>query len=230
MDSIQIQSSKNDFSISQDEKSTNCQKSHGSERKKFKKDEAKYTLKKREMKNLESYQQAALLCLMNSKCSFSVEHPGKQSKVTVTMPRLVNLYIDKQEIEVAKLADTQSQLIMKKEVAGGVSQTTSTRRYEKNKRIFTQNFLFDLCLEYGFWFESKPSRKSKKSHQMERITRIYYKDTYLMNQTKMMELGKAVNSFLFSNIINDKRVTINQNNSKLSDIKKSFGLNDILFM
>ncbi|KAL7718608.1 TATA-binding protein-associated phosphoprotein [Entamoeba marina] len=127
-----------------------------------KRDETKYTEKKREMRNYESYQQAMMLALLNPYCSFSIEHPVKKSKVTTSMPKVLSLHFDTEDIDVIKLAETQCKLILKNEIENGVYAKTALRRYEKNKRVFIQNFIFDVCLEKGFTFDSFLTRKSKK--------------------------------------------------------------------
>ena len=201
------------------------QTSSGEKKIKGRKDEAKYTIKKREMKNLESYQQAVMLALINAKCSFTIESPGKHSKVTVTMPRLTSLTLNNQEIDISQLALHQSQMIMKTETDEGLSQTTALRRFEKNKKIFTENFLFDTCLELGFWFDSKQSRKSKKSQQMERIFDIFYGSKHIMDQTKLLQLGSELNTFFFSQLTLDKKVTFEINHPKIIEILQSHGIN-----
>ena len=176
------------------------------------------------MKNLESYQQAVMLSLINNFCSFTIESPGKHSKVTVTTPRLVLMNINGQDIDVNTLALNQSQQIMKNELSSGLSQSTAMRRFEKNKKIFTENFLFDTCLEYGFLFESKPSRKSQKSQQLERIYHIYYNMKHLMDQNLLVKIGKELNDYFFSILEKEKRVTFKIKHDYISEILHKNGV------
>ena len=191
---------------------------------KYKKDEAKYTMKKREMKNLESYQQSVLLGLINHFCSFTIENPGKHSKVTVTTPRLVSITLNDEVIEVNKLALNQSLQIMENELSSGLNQSTANRRYEKNTKILIENFLFDTCLEQGFLFESKPSRKSQKSQQLERIYNVYFNMKHIMDQNLLLKIGNDLNEFFFSSLEKEKRITFERNDDQIISILKSNGI------
>ncbi|ELP83945.1 hypothetical protein EIN_245450 [Entamoeba invadens IP1] len=168
-------------------------------------DETRYTLKKREVRNLESYQQALLLALVNKFCGFTLEHPGKRSKVTASMPRLYSLQFPTETIEIKQLAQKYCEEVSNKEEKNGISKSTSLRRFEKNKRVYVENLLFDICLELGFWFDSKPSRKSQKSLQIERICSIYYKGILLFSQEKVLKIGKEINTYIMSKLVNEKK-------------------------
>ncbi|ELP89682.1 hypothetical protein EIN_452820 [Entamoeba invadens IP1] len=172
---------------------------------KRKQDEMKYTQKKREMRDLESYQQALLLALLNTNFGFSIEHPGKKSKVTATSPRLVSLFSGNEEIELGKVAKEQCELVMEEEIKKGLGQATALRRFEKNKRVFTQNLLFDICSEVGFYLESKPSRKSKKSKQIERIRKIGINGKTVFTQDDIVLIGKKLNEILIQKIVKEKK-------------------------
>lgn len=155
---------------------------------------------------MESCQQALLIILLNDVCGFTIEHPGKQSKVTATMPKLLVLHFVNEDIDIHSLAEQQCRLVMEREIENGLQRGTASRRYEKNKKIFSQNFLFDVCLECGFRFSSKPSRKSKKSQSMERVIEILYKERSFQRK-EILEMGTHINIFLLSHVIGERKVT-----------------------
>ncbi|KAL7713796.1 TATA-binding protein-associated phosphoprotein [Entamoeba marina] len=174
----------------------------------LKKNERKYVIKKREMKNYESYQQAMILGLLNQYCGMTIEQPTKVSKVTISSPKVITLHFDTEDINIQRIAETQCKLILEEEIQKRISNKTAMRRYEKNKKIFIQNFLFDICLEKGICFNSFLSRKSNKSQQIERISSIHYNINSFITQNQLISKGKAINTYLLSLIQSDKRITI----------------------
>ncbi|EDR25380.1 hypothetical protein EDI_002030 [Entamoeba dispar SAW760] len=96
----------------------------------------------------------------------------------------------------------------------GIKEEICVRTYEKKKRIFINNFLIDVCIEMGYLFKSKYSRKSRQTLQLERIQKIY-KDNKMMGISEITKKGKAINRYLFTLVCNNSSITIQRNNPVL---------------
>ncbi|KAL7714510.1 TATA-binding protein-associated phosphoprotein [Entamoeba marina] len=140
------------------------------------------TKKDHESKLLECYQESFLLGLLNTFCSFSLQHLNKKSIKTPRTPRIHLLYISGETIDVTTITDTQCKLIFNKEISEGVPHKIALRRYNKNKKIFYQNFIYDICLEQGYYFNSKLSKQSNKSLQLERIDKTFLNGKFIFQK------------------------------------------------
>ncbi|ELP91389.1 hypothetical protein EIN_154560 [Entamoeba invadens IP1] len=191
----------------------------------------KYLNQKNDLKSFESIQQGVLLALLNTFCDFSLELPTKLSTVTLNNPRLVSLVIGDEEINVKRLSERMYADSFICEMQRGVKEETCVRTYEKKKRIFINNFLVDVALELGFVFDSKYSRKSRQTLQLERVQRIFKDGQLVMDRDDIIKRGKAINKYLFSLVSNNNSVTIARNNGTLQKLLLSdvcltpFGIN-----
>ncbi|ELP92934.1 hypothetical protein EIN_313260, partial [Entamoeba invadens IP1] len=157
----------------------------------------KYLTQKKLVKDLETYQEAVLVGLLNSFCSFTISRPRKQCSVALSSAKIKSIHFPTETIEISKLADEKFKPIYEEELRKGVAKPTAFRRYEKNKRIFIHNLLFDIALELGFFFDSKLSRKSAKTYSIERIERIYYMGKLVFSLDQMVVKGSMINSYLY---------------------------------
>ncbi|GAB1225454.1 hypothetical protein ENUP19_0252G0094 [Entamoeba nuttalli] len=80
----------------------------------------------------------------------------------------------------------------------------------------------------GYLFQSKYSRKSKQTLQLERIQKIY-KDNYVMNIDEITKKGKAINKYLFTLVCNNNSITIQRNNPILHKLLSSEQQSSSLF-
>ncbi|EKE39555.1 hypothetical protein ENUP19_0194G0020 [Entamoeba nuttalli] len=174
----------------------------------------RYIVNKRKLQNYETMQHAILISLLSPFCGFSIKKPRKKAIVRHCMPRLKSLLFENEEIEVIKLADTLCRPIFENEVEKGMNKQTAFRRFEKNKRIFVINLLYDLCLEKGYFFDARQSRKTEKTIRLDRIKRIFFKGRYLMDFDELMEQGELINDYL-NRIVSDKRGVIARADKKL---------------
>ncbi|KAL7721873.1 TATA-binding protein-associated phosphoprotein [Entamoeba marina] len=175
----------------------------------------KYIAKKRENKNLESFQQGLLLAILNEFCGVTLEKRRRKSVVTVGMPSVRYLHFGEDVIDVKQLAEIQCYNAFEEEIQKGKNKQTTLRRYEKNKRIFVHNLLLDICIEKGFFFNSKLSKKSAKSLQLERITQVFFNYSLIYNSDEIVSIGGRINDYLSSLVATDHQVTLQQNDSHL---------------
>ena len=94
--------------------------------------------KEREFKNQQTFQQCYLLGLLNTSASILLERPGKQSKMTTTMPIVQSMTVDQTEIPVKDIAVIQCALIRREEQMEGIPQKTVSRREKKNVSAYIQ--------------------------------------------------------------------------------------------
>ncbi|ELP92235.1 hypothetical protein EIN_118090 [Entamoeba invadens IP1] len=169
-----------------------------------------------EFKNDFCYEQAILVLLVNKEYGVSLEKAGKQSVLTTTMPRIAGIVVNDELIDLKRLSEKQCSLLFNGKEKDGIKEKTLSRRYSKNKSIFIQNFFIDTLLEKGFFFNSKLSKKSDKTLQLERIKEVYFGKIRIFQKNEIIKVGKQVNDYL-SNLVETKgRVTLQKNDTTLS--------------
>ena len=173
--------------------------------------------KEREFKNQQTFQQCFVLGLLNNYATITLERPGKQSKMTITMPIVQSVTLNKEEIPVKEIAIQQCQLIKKEELRDGVLLKTINRREKKNVSAYIQNFIIDICYECGIDFESKLSKQSNKSIQIERIEKITQNENVIL-KNDVMKFGEEMNKYLLSLLNNKKKVVVKKNDKNIQKI------------
>ncbi|ELP91356.1 hypothetical protein EIN_153930 [Entamoeba invadens IP1] len=168
----------------------------------------RYIVNKRNLQNYETMQHAILIGLLNSFCEFVVKKPRKQTIVRHCMPKLKLIRINGEELEVMKMADDHCRPMYDEECKRGMNKQTAFRRYEKNKKIFVINILYDIALELGFFFDAKLSRKTDKSLRIDRIQKVFYKGQYLMNITDLLQVGENINDYINSLLAKDNKAIL----------------------
>ena len=186
----------------------------------------KYMQNKREMKDIESYQVTALLALLSPYCGIVLEYPRKQTIVTATLPLVHSLVFPDETININEVVEKICKPAFEANLERGMKRDSAIRRYEKNRRTFIHNFLFDILLEKGFFFNSKLSRKTQKTFRFERIESVFFNDKLLLTREEMLTLGKTA-MCLFQNSFNDeKSIFVEQNNQALLSLHPFFTVSD----
>ncbi|ELP90305.1 hypothetical protein EIN_505110 [Entamoeba invadens IP1] len=158
----------------------------------------KYLKTKKDNQDFEAYQMAILLALINSRARILLEKPLKYSKVSITTPRLNSLIFDENdEVNVMETTEKQCKAVFDMEIKRGVSESTATRRFEKNRKVFLGNFLVDLAKQLGFDLTTEMARKSGKAMQLERLTEINF-NGFIIKKNKLISIGKNLNSYFLS--------------------------------
>ncbi|EDR25644.1 hypothetical protein EDI_055900 [Entamoeba dispar SAW760] len=182
----------------------------------------KYMQNKRQMKDIETFQVTALLTLLSPYCGFVLEYPRKQTIVTATLPLVQSLVFPNETINLGELAENVCRPAFELNLKKGMKRDSAIRRYEKNRRTFIHNFLFDILLEKSYFFNSKLSRKTMKTFRFERIETIFFEQKPILNFEEMIILGKNAMSF-FANSFNEERsIYIDQNNTTLLSLHPLF--------
>ncbi|EDR24336.1 hypothetical protein EDI_070780 [Entamoeba dispar SAW760] len=171
----------------------------------------KYIEKKRENKSYEAFQQAVLLCYLNQFCAITLEKRRRQPTVTMSLPNIKALIFEKEEVDISSLAEQHCRQNFDDYHFEGKNKQTTTRRLEKNKRIFIHNLLIDILIEKGYFFDSKMSKRSKRGFQLERIIHIFYKNKFIMGKEDLTIRGCNVNSYLCKLVESTSIVTIPRN-------------------
>ncbi|ELP90807.1 hypothetical protein EIN_026860 [Entamoeba invadens IP1] len=178
----------------------------------------KYVANKRELKNFDTYQQSFLIGLLNNHCGCTLKKQRKQTTVTSTTPVLKILHFQDEDYEIMQLADAYCRPEYVEDIKTGMSKTTAFRRIDKNRRNFTQNLLIDICMEFGYFFESCLSRKSKKTLRLERIQEVYNGDKRMFSQLDITQKGKKINDYFVSEFQKSSVVSIEVNCKVIQEI------------
>ncbi|KAL7721797.1 TATA-binding protein-associated phosphoprotein [Entamoeba marina] len=187
----------------------------------------KQNRKKKELKDFESIQLSIQLSLLNKYCSFVLQKPEKQSKVTLPFVKVLSVIFE-EEINVEQLAEQSSNYYLNKDKESGAKSNVLFRRFERNKKAFILNFLQDLLYLLGYSFVIKQSN-CKCILAFDRISCIYHNKILIMNKDEMIWRGKIINSYLINQLDKNTTVSIKKNDSMIEkylncdiDFLKSF--------
>lgn len=173
--------------------------------KKYENEMERYSQNEKTMKNYECYEQAFLIGLLNQFCSFKLQKPFKQSIIIESKPEIISIGFKNETIDIRKIAEDQCKLFADKTETDSISDKTRMRRFAKNRSTFIINFLFDISLEYGFFFNSVLSKKSQKCFQIERINEVFFNNQLLYKRNDINVIGEKLNSYLL-NLVKDRKV------------------------
>ena len=162
------------------------------------KDVLKYSQNEKETRNYECYQQAILIALVNQICGITLQKPFKQATSVVSKPEIISLEFEDYSIKLRVLGAQQYSYLSEHMDHKEVKQKTEQRRVLKNRSHFAINFLFDMCLENGYFFNSKLSKKSSKCTQVERIIDIYFNGTLVFDKQAIIQRGSLINNYLLN--------------------------------
>ncbi|KAL7716515.1 TATA-binding protein-associated phosphoprotein [Entamoeba marina] len=189
----------------------NSENSSPKKNKKLSSNDFKYVKNKRELRDSETYQQAFLLGILNEFCSFTIKLPRKKTIVTSNFHVLVDLVFINERMNILDLIETHCKPKYEYELKSGMNFAAAFRRYDKNRRIFTQNLLIDLCVEKGYFFNSKLARKSKKNLRREVIESVFYDNYFLYDLNEIQIRGKYLNKYFTSVLQTNKSSCIFKN-------------------
>ena len=188
----------------------------------------KYMQNKREMKDIESYQVTALLALLSPYCGIVLDHPRKQTVVTATRPLVHSLVFPDETINVNEIVEVICRPAFEANLKKGMKRDSAIRRFEKNRRTFIHNFLFDILLEKGFFFNSKLSRKTQKTFRFERIESVFFNDKLVLTREDMLNLGKNAMCIFQNSFQEEKSIYVEQNCQSLLNIHPFFSSSETL--
>ncbi|EKE37412.1 hypothetical protein ENUP19_0194G0027 [Entamoeba nuttalli] len=174
--------------------------------------------KEREFKNQLAFQHCLLIGVLNQFASIVLEKPGKQSKMTTTIPFVFSIIIDKTILNIKDLAEYQCSLIKKEEIQNGLPFKTVNRRYKKNISATIMNLVYDICYELGVNFISKLSKQSNKSVQIERIDKIYLNEQDIIPKENIMSFGRQINLYLLSLLSNKKQLVLKKEDKSIQSL------------
>ena len=175
----------------------------------------KYMQNKREMKDIESFQVTALLALLSPYCGIVLEYPRKQTIVTATLPLVHSLVFPDETLNINEIVEKMCRPAFEANLKKGMKRDSAIRRYEKNRRTFIHNFLFDILLEKGYFFNSKLSRKTQKTFRFERIESVFYNDNLILTKDELLNVGKMAMCFFQESFQEEKSIFVPQNHQGL---------------
>ncbi|ELP89202.1 hypothetical protein EIN_486240 [Entamoeba invadens IP1] len=190
-----------------------CQKAYGN---------SVNAVKERAQKDKTAFQHGFLLALINQNARITLKRPKKVSMRTSTIPKIVMLEIQASRVDVLALASSFCAKVHEKEITEGVPQQTADRRFNKNIIAFTQNFIFDTCLELGYFFDSKLSKNSMKSIQTERIDNVYANGSFFASQNDILFIGRKINAYFTELLKNKRTVVVEQNDQFISSLLENY--------
>ncbi|KAL7715536.1 hypothetical protein QTN25_006934 [Entamoeba marina] len=178
----------------------------------------KYVRNKRELRDCETYQHAFLLGILNEFCSFTIKSPRKKSVVTSNNLVLLNLIFDNENLDISGIVESKYKPQYFYDTHHGMKPPAAFRRYDKNKKIYVQLLLIDICFEVGYFFNLKQARKSKKNLRREVIESIFFDNVFLYDSNEIEQRGKCLNDYYSTSFKSNSIYTIEKNDPSVKAI------------
>ncbi|BFU20157.1 hypothetical protein EHI8A_034990 [Entamoeba histolytica HM-1:IMSS-B] len=169
-------------------------------------------------KDFYAIQQGVLIALANQCFGITLKKPRKNAKLTQVFPRVKTLHLKDENVEIIDFTNMVCHPLFEKQCENVKKIQTAQRRFEKNKKVFMQNLLIDILLEFGFFFDSKMARHSQKTFRLERIQRVFYKGIEILNIDNFISKGNRVNDYLCGLFSSDIQITLQRNDPSLLSV------------
>ncbi|ELP87317.1 hypothetical protein EIN_095740 [Entamoeba invadens IP1] len=137
--------------------------------------------------NYEILQQSLLLALLSWYGEITLRKPNTKAKFVPTSFIVDKISLQSEDIDFATLVEDKTKQIITKEISDGVKPSKAKRHSDINRVSISVNMLFDICLELGFFFTLKKSRKTSSTLRIDRIEEVYFNNALLLNKVQVKE-------------------------------------------
>ena len=161
----------------------------------------------REKRNQEAIQQVILLGILTQFNAVTLEKPTKKSNVTEQIPKIISIEFGNEIFEFDNFVKDRFKSDIEQEYSTPQERIKSLRIFNRNIHIFTNNYLFDLCMENGFSFSSHLSKLSKNNQRIEYFDSVFYHGHCLMNSSNIVTVGKNLCQY-FSSLLTSEKKTV----------------------
>ena len=158
----------------------------------------------REKRNQEAIQQTLLLGFVTQFHTVTLEKPTKKSNVTEQIPKIISIEYGNETFEFDNFVKDRFKSDLEQTENDPKEHVKSLRIYNRNIHIFTNNYLFDLCMENGFTFSSHLSKVSKNIQRFEYFDSVFYRNRYMMDNSRIVSIGKNLCRY-FSSLLSGER-------------------------
>ena len=171
-----------------------------------------------ELTNQLCFQQAVLIALINNYYDITIKKPTRDSLVTNSIPKITAISNGNEQVDIRKISENLVSTRISNNDMKNLQKKTIQRRNRKNILTYINNYLIDLLREEGYFFNSKYSKKSEKTYQLERINEIFYENELLFNLNDIFEKGQKINNYLIEICKQYDYFVIPKGNVVLNDI------------
>ena len=182
----------------------------------------RYRENKLHYKNYDAVQQCFLIALLNRHFNVTLLYPTKLSVLTLNTFRIDKVSDGVSTVNVCEFSKEQCKEMFTQDKESGTKVATATKLYEKNRRVFTINYLSDLALEDGYFFDITPSKKHKFSIWMDRIERVWYNGQFAFSKEDIVRIGTAVNEYIFHSFKDSNTYTLEMNNKYVNSLLPNY--------
>ena len=175
----------------------------------------------REKRNQEAIQHSILLGLLTQFYTITLEKPTKKSNVTEQIPKIMTIVINGETFDYDSFVKERFISEINHPFETPQERVKSLRMYNRNVHIFTNNFLFDLCVETGFLFHSHLSKLSKNNQRIEYFDSVFYNKKVVIDSKNIPVLGKSLCkhfAHLLDSLETTKTVTIHAGDAAVAEI------------
>ena len=165
----------------------------------------------------EMIQQALLITLLTPHCEIVITKPLSKTKTMPSIYKIQKLKFDHEEMDFKTLIEQRTKDIIKDEIHNGIQEYKAKRHSEINRSSLAVNMLFDICLEFGYFFTLKKSRKTSSTIRIDRIEEIYYNGELYLNKYQVKDVSTQLYAILNQMFIRTATITIPKNCKELLD-------------
>lgn len=178
-----------------------------------------YEANKNNRKDYQIIEQAILVGLLNRIYGFDIVRTTKKSQLTMNNFRIRNIGVGRDVVNIYDFAHDQCIYFYEKKATCNIKRQTVLKSFEKNRRMFVMNYLIDLAMESGFFFNFVKVNKFKKdSVNVDTFNAVYYHGKLLLSENDIIEKGKLINQYLLNRLNHAFTLKLEPNDSQLSNI------------
>ncbi|EKE40600.1 hypothetical protein ENUP19_0305G0089 [Entamoeba nuttalli] len=176
----------------------------------------KHTLGTRYIRNRKCIQEAVLIGILSKHCSIVYERPKKRSSLTHQLFKIKTLIFDNEVFDVEAFLERQTKGVYENAIESGLSKKNVIRRVENEKTVTLLDFLVDICLDLGYFFETTRMRNSLSRTKVDFVEAVYYKGKLIIDDELVKKAGSLISTHLFSlTTASEKECTIQKGDENI---------------
>ncbi|KAL7714178.1 TATA-binding protein-associated phosphoprotein [Entamoeba marina] len=175
----------------------------------------KEQLSSRKKRDQKAVQLSFLLFILNHHCSITYKKPKKKAKYTHQVFTIKTLSFDNETIQIGNFIYERCEKEYDNDRKNGLDVKKALRRHSNKRFVETTNMLVDICIEFGYFFDLKKSKRSKLCKPIDVIQLCYKNDKLLYNEQDIKSIGSDVSEYLLGKREDvSKKCCINKNETQ----------------
>ena len=172
----------------------------------------------RRKRNREAVQQAVLVALLSLRYDVEIEKPAKKTNVTSQIPKVKSISVGGETLDYDTFVRNRFTSDLQHDSADPASYSKARRQFNHDTKVFTNNYLLDLCRESGIVFNSHLSRASKNTQRIEYFYEVFQDRRMILSSDDIEVCGTRLCAYFADAISHNHVFTVRRSDHTVCQI------------